>query len=269
VFCYYEKEPFPLSRLEQRLKISLILSLFLLSSAMAAEQPEIVFIDPASIYAPAEIKAATLQTEINFAWPKKSAWTLAQITEQTQQAAAVFLQCGLVFSKIQLLRTFPIAEGIPRYTEEPMSVTGIAAQTAELPHPLVHLVNRFSDTNDQQTAFSRAPFTTGTLKYPTSSYYTVWYPIAVSDSAYQSDRPRITSILAHEFTHVLTLDGDHNDDHPPNLMTIAQHRANTMTKEICDEIAKSKWVHPAPKAMATSYKAPNPVAPPRPGLPPG
>lgn len=97
------------------------------------------------------------------------------------------------------------------------------------------MVGAFDAENSLDYAFSRAAFV-GT-NYPPAILDTVWLPHSVALS------PPHYNPLAHELTHLLTLDPEHNGDAVPNLMTVTSRRTSLLTPDLCRALRASRFVH--------------------------
>lgn len=189
-------------------------------------------------------------TALNFILFDDSGWTPEQVQEQANSTQAVFSQCQLGINNVRVFRMHaPNGSGdLSKFDfDGKRNIARLAELATDLPHPLVFLIKGMAPSDAQDRPFSRAKFIDGQEQYPQALLDTVWFPDNVNSEAYKAEAPYV--VLAHELTHVLTLDGDHNNDDPPNLMTVAPRRTNTLTADLCKKIVSSRFVQPNPASL--------------------
>jgi hypothetical protein len=186
--------------------------------------------------------ASTYAVDLNVVRFADSQWTPVQIEEQIQTARAVFAQCDLDLGDV---RVYSVQSKIPSANlkkfkfDQPDSIAKLAEEVKALPRPLVFFIQSIDSTDGESTPFSRAAFENA--KYPEALLDTVWMPWLVSTEAFRKEEAAY-SVFPHELTHVLTRDGDHNNDAVPNLMTVSMRRNNFLTPEQCRSIVQSPLV---------------------------
>ncbi|MGZ3723937.1 MAG: hypothetical protein ACXVA9_13430 [Bdellovibrionales bacterium] len=203
-----------------------------------------------SFYTGNEAQSAQFQTSLSFLLFPESGWTEDLVREHVKGLAQTYLQCGLKISTVSIYMPsqLKLPVELSKFQKEgPTSLAQLAAATIELPHPLVFLIAGLSDA--EGSPFSRAKFTEMTTPIASALENTLWFPMYVNSPEYINERSHSPySSLAHELTHILTLDGDHNNDPVPNLMTIYMRRTNLLTPELCTEILSSQFVRPSAPA---------------------
>ena len=213
--------------------------------AVAADY-ERLQIRPDSFYTADELKGARYESDLFFVLFQESGWTTDLVRSHLSGFARVYLQCGVKLSHVVIFRstqlTLPLK--LSKYKmDDPTSILQLAQKTTDLPRPLIYLVGDFSDS--EASPFSRATFSGMTSPIPSALENTVWFPMFVNSAEYIEERKNSPySVLAHELTHIFTLDGDHNNDPVANLMTIYRRRTNLLTPELCGQIQKSKFTKP-------------------------
>jgi hypothetical protein len=208
-------------------------------------------ISAASFYTPEEMQTAKYETSLSFLLFPESGWTQELILEHAMGLATVYLQCGLRISNISIFVSseLKLPPQLSKYEKSgPNSLLELSSLTTQLPRPLVFLIGGLSDT--EASPFSRATFAGMNTPIPASLESTLWLPMYVNAPEYIEERKASPySSLAHELTHLLTLDGEHNNDPIPNLMTIYHRRTNLLTSELCEEIVASPFVTPTPSSV--------------------
>ncbi|MGZ3693058.1 MAG: hypothetical protein ACXWQO_02405 [Bdellovibrionota bacterium] len=201
-----------------------------------------------SFYTKAEIQGAKYETQLSFLLFPKTGWTEQLVLDHMKGLAKVYLQCGLKISKtsIYVPTQLQLPAVLSKYEKSgPTSLLDLAEKTTELPRPLVFLIGDLSDS--EASPFSRANFI-DSKPVPSALESSLWFPMYVNSPEYIDERKKSPySSLAHELTHILTLDGDHNNDPIPNLLTIYMRRTNLLTPEICKEIVTSNFVKTIPQ----------------------
>lgn len=190
-----------------------------------------------------------LEMDLSFAHFPESKWTLEQIRAHTSGVEKVFDQCQIRLGKVQI---FPIQNPrLPqrlaaRNENHPLSVEKFAAQLGWLPKPAVFLIEGLLEV-DPPTPFARDQFREMNDRFiPEEVLGTIWFPSHVNTAEYAKEREKSPySVLAHEIAHLLTLDGQHNNDRVPNLLTIWKRRTNHLTPEQCTEMRGSPYLHQA------------------------
>lgn len=202
--------------------------------------------------------AGTPRPEVNFAMNLNfvvfddSGWTPGQIQDQVREAQNTYAQCGAKFSHIQFFYAHATngSDNLVRTdASSAKSFIRLAEEVRGLPRPLVFLIKSISNVDSKDSAFSRAAFIGGVPEdYPDAILDTVWLPAVINSPGY-SGRSRY-STLAHEITHILTLDPEHNGNgtefirETPNLMTVAPFRTNFIPPKMCHEIVTSRFMYP-------------------------
>jgi hypothetical protein len=197
-----------------------------------------------SFYTAEEITKAKYETDLFFVLFPETGWTEDLVRSHLSGFAKVYLQCGVKISNVVIFvpSQLRLPAKLSKYKmDDPTSILKLAEKTADLPHPLIHLVGDFSDSG--ATPFSRATFVDMTSPIPSALENTLWFSMFVNSAEYIEERKNSpSSVLAHELTHIFTRDGDHNNDVIPNLMTIYWRRTDLLTPQLCQEILKSKFI---------------------------
>jgi hypothetical protein len=199
-----------------------------------------------SFYTAEEMTKAKYETDLSFVLFRETGWTEELVRSHLSGFAEVYLQCGVRVSNIAIFvpSRLKLPPKLSKYKmDDPSSILQLAEKTTELPRPLIYLVGDFSDS--EASPFSRVTFTDMTSPIPAALESTLWFPMYVNSAEYIEERKNSPySVLAHELTHIFTLDGDHNNDPIPNLMTIYRRRTNLLTPQFCQQILKSKFIKP-------------------------
>lgn len=170
-------------------------------------------------------------------------WTDSDLLANLQQAAHVYGQCGLRFAGVTIYESNLRSDQLSRW--EPESEAGYISlgrkSVIEKPRPMVLLIGGFADA--EASAFALADYTTKAgAQYP-ELYNTIFLPDLINSDQYRREREASPySTLAHELLHILTRDGEHNNDPTPNLLTIWRRRSNLITDEQCEQVHHSAIV---------------------------
>lgn len=189
-------------------------------------------------------------TDLNLAVFNDSGWTIEEVADQLSRAQETFGQCGIriATASVHNVRASRGTTQLVKFnwnTEH--SISQLAEEVRDLPRPLIMMVGKFDADNSLDYAFSRAAFV-GT-SYPSAILDTVWLPHSVASSSAPY------STLAHELTHLLTLDPEHNGDAVPNLMTVSSRRTNAVTRELCRGLRASRYVRVDGRPMVAELQA--------------
>lgn len=184
------------------------------------------------------------QLDLEFLLFPETGWTRELVLQHSAELARVYLQCSVAVSRVRIWMSpgLVLPSTLSKWEKEgPTSLVALAEKTIALPRPLTLLVGSFSDA--EASPFSRATFEGMSEPIPAALEATLWFPFYVNSPEYLDERRSSPYCsLAHELTHILTLDGEHNNDPVPNLMTIYRRRTNLLTPELCAEIVKSPFV---------------------------
>lgn len=181
-------------------------------------------------------------TEFNIAFYPNTSWTEDILKDHFKDVNRVFKQCGLEEIKFNIIHvnnvTLPkdLSGRLP-YAEN--GIVQIANQTKDLPKPLIHLIESISDTG----ALTRAVFRLNVPPCPIELENSIWLPFEINTQAYKDARKKSPySTFAHEMTHLLTMDGQHNAELPRNQLSIWKVRTDLLTTEMCNQIHESVFV---------------------------
>jgi hypothetical protein len=181
------------------------------------------------------------ETFVNFVMFPNTEWKRAQVVTYMKGLAEVYAQCGIKFStvKIYTVQSPVFRPEVEKYKQDSeFAIAAMSDQTADIPRPAAYLIQELTDSGEPtgQEPFSKAWFTDfvdNVTRTHISLVDTVWMPYFVNSEEYQ--RPRAYNGLAHEFLHVFTQVGLHNDDPTANLMLlfIRKRRNNYILPEDC------------------------------------
>jgi len=199
---------------------------------------------------------AAHETELHFVKFSDGAWNDEQISAHLEETKTVYAQCGLEFTKVTVEESSLNSSNLIRwepYAEKGYLNFGIKAADGRT-HPLILLIDGFADA--EGTPFALAPFIPS-IGEPTPPVLmnSVFFPAFVNSDAYKKEREKSPySSLAHELLHIFTLDGQHNNDPEPNLLSIWRRRNNRITEEQCEAVRKSPLVRPrkVPNSVLTA-----------------
>ena len=211
--------------------------------ASVAKADTIKVLQP-SLYQRPSHAAAHFEVPMNLARFQGTTWTLDQIVSHVKGLAEVYEQCSIRFSEVKIYdMSMPLPNDLA--SRDIRGIQKLAEQTGGLQRPLTYLIETLTDT-DKPTPFAKAQFVemnSGVV--PSALLNTIWFPSYVNSDAYLNERLASPyNVLAHEFGHILLLDGQHNGDDPGNLLSIWRRRNNTITPQQCAEMVKSKLLQP-------------------------
>ncbi len=190
------------------------------------------------------------EMELNFVKLPNARWTRAEIVAYMKGLAEVYVQCGVGFStvKIYTVESPVFRPEVEKYQQDSeFAIGAMSDQTSDIPRPAVYLIDQLTDSGEPtgQEPFAKAwynDFVDHVTRTHLSLVNTIWFPYFVNSTEYTSVRNY--NGLAHELTHILTLDGLHNDDPVANLMIlyIRKRRNNYILPRVCSEIQASTLV---------------------------
>lgn len=206
-----------------------------------------VLISGQSFYSLAQWNSSNLQMDLHLVRFGDGVWSDQEVSDRLRDISQIYLQCGLRLREIQLHERPDLQPGrLSRF--EPHSPDGyltFGMSVTDLPRPLMFLIDNFADTAEA-SAFALADYTLKIGEPPPAQLFnTIWMPDYVNSAKYNQDRQRSPySVMAHELLHVLTLEGQHNGDPEPNLLSTWRKRNNRISAEQCAQVAQSELVKP-------------------------
>lgn len=185
--------------------------------------------------------------DLSLAFFVDSGWTEAQADQHTSELNRIFGQCQVHVGQIQFHHlTSPSLPRrlVSRNPEHQDSIERLAELLSWLRKPALYMIEGVAESTPS-TPFSKDQFKEmNGAEVPDSIQGTIWLPSYINTPAYAKEREKSPySVLAHELTHILTLDGQHNNDKVPNILTIWKRRTNLITQEQCAEIRVSPYLH--------------------------
>lgn len=179
---------------------------------------------------------------LNIATFEGTDWTPEKIRNQLDAVAAVFAQCNVRLGDVkihQLPASVLPDEMSGRSPYAPNGAVAVRTATPEIPQPAIYLVGRMADSS----GFTKAVMRVNAPPCEPELANTIWLPDVVNTPEYQEGRhTRPFATLAHELTHLLTREGQHNGEMPYNQLAIWSQRTDLMSAEICREITESVFV---------------------------
>lgn len=216
--------------------LATIFSMLLTIPALAAD---IVVPEPAL---PAASPKLYEITTLNLATFDDTGWTQEKIQNQLDAVNAVFLQCNVRVGavKIHKIKNFQLPKPMNgRVHDAPNGAIAVRKKTAQVPQPAIYLVGDMADSS----GFTKAVMKVNAPPCEPELENTIWLPEIVNSPDYQEGRhTRPFATMAHELTHLLTLEGQHNGDRPYNQLAIWKNRTDLMTAEMCEQMHESKFV---------------------------
>lgn len=207
------------------------------------------FICTTGSFSPAQIKQTETSPYVSLTVMKFSdnSWSDEQINQHFQSAANVYTQCGVKFAVLKIISSKLNSKDLKRwdpYAPDGYLSFGLKAVKG-ISRPLVLMIGNFADTDGESTPFAMANYPTSNIETnPPGLYGTVYFPAYVNSDKYIQDHSNSPySTLAHELLHILTLEGQHNNDPTANLLTIWQRRTNYITPEQCSSVLTSEYVN--------------------------
>lgn len=198
----------------------------------------------------ARSKANAYEFTVNFALFPGAGWNRELIEKHVADARRVFAQCQIqrINFNVYEVTDFQLPADLQgRNVYAPNGIATIRIQSPQVPQPVVYLVNGLSDSG----AMTKAIFTINAPPCEAELVNTIWIPSEVNTPEWAAERSKSPySVLAHELTHLLTLEGQHNGDIPRNELSVWRVRTDYLTDQMCDQIRRNVFVKPITRSRA-------------------
>jgi hypothetical protein len=179
-----------------------------------------------------------------FVMLRSSTWYEDLVREHLEMIARVYAQCGVAVKEATLVEVDP-PQGRTRFLRYPPSGTRSAlndwvATTPIKDRAVFYLFRGFEDEEDDR-AYSEATWEDG--KSDPALANSVLLPSGVNLAKYREERAASPySVAAHELLHILTRQGQHENDAVQNLLNIWRTRTDFIRPTDCSRILRNALV---------------------------
>lgn len=183
-------------------------------------------------------------TTLKLIWINYSNWTWAAIKKSIDETAAIYLQCGLYFDQVEIIK-LTTADAVLRFEKNTRSgALSVEALRKLIPlkqQILIFLTGPFID-NPKSAGFSNAHWRKVGLKRPKLED-TIFLTDYALTKTYQESREKSPyNLMAHELLHVLTNKISHFNSKPHHLLNIWRTRTNLIQLAQCRMVLENKFV---------------------------